>query len=344
MEKLRVGVLGTGIIIRKSHLPAIQCHPEAEVVAAGNLHSQSLARLAADFNIPKTYTDFTEMAADPTIDAVVIGLPNYLHAPVTIQMLEAGKHVLCEKPMAMSVAEGERMIDAARRADRKLMIGHMWRFDREIRWLRDLVEAQKLGRIFKAKSHEVLIYDVFGEDPPTTSWFVQRKFAGGGALTDMGVHSIDTLRFVLGGVRPTKVFATVGTYFKDIEVEDTATLVVEFEGGVTALIEVGWYNLHAEELQGYTQLYGTKGYATAVPSELRTYVEGEWSTVQPQMPTREQQETLATFQAQMDHFVDCILHDKESSPSGEDGLWAIRVLEAAYRSAETGTMITIDEA
>src|SRR6185503_8512246 len=98
MNKLRIGVLGTGIINRDFHLLTLRNHPQAEVVAAGNMHPESLKRLADDFNIPKTYTDFDAMAANPEIDAVVIGLPNYLHAPVTIQMLEAGKHVLCEKP------------------------------------------------------------------------------------------------------------------------------------------------------------------------------------------------------------------------------------------------------
>ncbi len=343
MDKVRIGILGTGVIIRGSHLLTLQNHPQAEVVAAGNLHAESLSRLAADFNIPKTYTDFAEMAADPNIDAVVNGLPNYLHAPVTIRMLEAGKHVLCEKPMAMTVAEGGKMIEATRQAERKLMIGHIWRFDREIVWLRNVVTSGKLGKIFKVKSHEVLIYDVLGEDPPTTSWFVKRELAGGGALTDMGVHSFDTLRFVLGDARPTKVFARVGTYFTDIELEDTATLFLEFEGGIAALIEAGWYNLYADEMQGYTQVFGTKGYARAVPSELRMSVEGEWSVIHPKVPQRQRQEDLPAFQAQMDHFLDCVLNDKEPTPGGIDGLWTMRVLEAAYRSADIGEAVTIEE-
>jgi UDP-N-acetylglucosamine 3-dehydrogenase len=125
MDRLRIGALGTGIIIRDFHVLALQNHPKAEVVAAGNLHRDSLQQLANQFDIPKTYTSFEGMAADPNIDAVIIGLPNYLHAPATMQMLGAGKHVLCEKPMAMSVAEGQQMITAERRTGRKLMIAHM---------------------------------------------------------------------------------------------------------------------------------------------------------------------------------------------------------------------------
>jgi len=337
MGKVRIGVLGTGIIIREFHLLTLQNHPQAEIVAAGNLHPESLEHLASDFNIPKTYTDFAVMAADPEIDAVVNGLPNYLHAPVTIQMLEAGKHVLCEKPMAMSVAEGGKMIEAARQAERKLMIAHMWRFDREILWLRDLVTSGRLGEIFKAKSHSIWLH----EGPAPESWFVKRELAGGGALADMGVHAIDTLRFVLGDARPTKVFANVGTHFQDIELDDTATLLLEFEGGIVALIEAGWYHLYAGGLEGYTQVYGTKGYARALPSELHMHVEGVWSVIHPEMPKRKEQVDMPMYQTQMDHFLDCVLNNKEPTPGGIDGLWAMRVLEAAYRSAEIGEVVDI---
>jgi predicted dehydrogenase len=337
MDKVRIGVLGTGVIIRDYHMLTLQNNPKAEVVAAGNLHTGSLERLARDFAIPSTYTDFADMARDPNIDAVVIGLPNYLHAPVTIQMLEAGKHVLCEKPMAMTVAEGKKMIEAARRADRRLMIAHMWRFDREILGLRDVVASGRLGKVFKVKSHAIWLY----EGPRPQSWFVQRKTAGGGALADMGVHSIDTLRFVLGGARPTKVFANVGTYFQDIELDDTATLLLEFEGGIAGLIEAGWYHLYADGLEGYTQVYGTKGYARALPSELHSYIEGVWSVTRPKMPVRQQQCDLPMYQAQMDYFIDCVLNDVEPTPGGVDGLWAMRVLEAAYRSAEIGEAVAI---
>ena len=337
MDKVRIGVLGTGIIIRDFHMLALQNHPKAEVVATGNLHAESLAQLARRFGIHKTYTDFQAMADDPDIDAVVIGLPNYLHAPVTVQMLEAGKHVLCEKPMATTVAEAEQMVEAARRTGRKLMIAHMWRFDREILWLRNLVASGKLGKVFKVKSHAIWLY----EGPPPDRWFVQRKYAGGGALADMGIHSIDTLRYVLGGARPTKVFATTGTVFQEIELEDTATLILEFEGGIVGLIEAGWYHLYADGLEGYTQVYGTEGYARALPSELHTHVAGVWSVTQPKMPLRKQQCDMPMYQAQMDYFLDCILEDKEPSPGGGDGLWAMRVLEAAYRSAETGEAVAI---
>jgi predicted dehydrogenase len=312
-------------------------NPKARVVAACNLHTDSLRALARDFEIHRIYDDFEAMANDEEIQAVVVALPNYLHAPVTIQMLEAGKHVLCEKPMATSVADAEEMVEASRRTGRKLMIAHMWRFDREVLWLRDLVASGKLGMVFKVKSHALWLH----EGPPPDSWFVQRRFAGGGALADMGIHSIDTLRFVLGGLRPTKVFANVGTHFEQIGLEDTATVLIEFEGGVAALVEAGWYHLYGDGLEGYTQVYGTKGYARALPSELHSLVQGVWSVTHPQMPKRSQQCDMPMYLEQMDHFLTSILTGSQPQPSGEECLWTVRVLEAAYRSAETGQAIPI---
>lgn len=337
MDKVRIGVLGTGVIVRDYHMLALQEHPRAEVVAAGNLHPESLERLARDFEIPRTYTDFEVMAQDPEIDAVVIGLPNYLHAPVTIQMLEAGKHVLCEKPMAMTIAEAERMVEASQRTGCKLMIAHMWRFDHEILWLRDVVASGRLGNVFKVKSHAIWLY----EGPPPGCWFVTPEFAGGGALADMGIHSIDTLHFVLGGPKPVKVFANAGTHFQDIGLDDTATVLIEYEGGIVGLVEAGWYHLYADGLEGYTQVYGTKGYARALPSELHTHVEGVWSVTKPEMPARREQCDMPMYHAQMEHFLECIQADKEPSPGGKEALWTMRVLEAAYRSAASGEAVAI---
>jgi len=338
-EKLRIGVLGTGIIIRDFHMLTLADNPRARVVAAGNLRADSLRVLAERYHIPRTYTDFEQMARDPEIDAVVIGLPNYLHAPVTIMMLEAGKHVLCEKPMATSVAEGEQMIAAARRAGRCLMIAHMWRFDHEIRWLKGVIDSGILGEVFKVKSHAIWLH----EGPPLESWFVKKEFAWGGALADMGVHSIDTLRYLLNGARPLRVMATASTRFQPIELEDTADVLIEFEGGVTGIIEAGWYHLYADGLEGYSQVYGTRGYARALPAELHTHVEGVWSVTKPQMPPRKQQCDLPMYQRQMEHFLDCVLSGQEPLTSGPECLWAIRVLEAAYRSAETGQAVEVAE-
>jgi predicted dehydrogenase len=157
----------------------------------------------------------------------------------------------------------------------------------------------------------------------------------------MGIHSIDTLRFLLGERRPTKVSAWIGTHLEDIDVEDTATVVVEFEGGVVGIIEAGWFHLYADGLEGYSQVYGSKGYARALPSEWHTRIEGVRSIVRPEMPARQQQCDLPMYQAQMDHFLESILNNSKPSPGAEEGIWAMRVLEAAYQSAKLGEAVHV---
>lgn len=338
MDRVRIGVLGTGIIIRKFHLPVLLDNSRAKVVAAGNLRAASLQSLAEDFGISKTYSDFDLMAQDPEIDAVVIGLPNYLHASITLQMLQAGKHVLCEKPMAMTVAEARAMIDAAKATGKKLMIGHMWRFDREIRWLREVMDAGILGSVVKVKAQAVWT----GDGPPLDSWFVRPKFAGGGALADMGIHVIDLVSFLFhDSVHPRQVFATAGTHFRQIEVEDTANLQIEYENGVTAFIEAGWYHNFSDGPEGAVQVFGTEGYARTFPTELHCRVGGAWGQYRPIMPPRRQQCDLPMYAFQMDHFLDCVLNDRDPVPAGQHGLQSMLILEAAYRSAQDGESVRL---
>lgn len=338
MDKLRFAVLGTGIIIRDFHLPLLRENTRTEIVAAGNQRRPSLEKLAADFAIPKTYTDFDELADDTDIDAVIIGLPNYLHAPITIKMLQAGKHVLCEKPMAMTTAECRQMIDAAKSGDRKLMIAHMWRFDSQTRWLRDVIECGKLGDVFKIKAYTIWT----GDGPPADSWFVTAKYAGGGALADMGVHSIDTISFLFDDkVKAKHVFARTGTFFKPIDLDDTATVTIEYDNQMTAVIESGWYHNYADAPEGGIQVFGTAGHARTFPAELVCEIGGAWGKFRPEMPARQQHCDLPMYAEQLNHFVDCIVNDSNPVPDGRQGMADIALLEAAYRSAKTDQVVSL---
>jgi predicted dehydrogenase len=272
-NKVRFAVIGTGNIIREFHLPALLQNPRAEVIAAANLHFESLKVLARNFQITKTYTNFDHLAEDPDIDAVVIGLPNYLNAPVSIKMLSAGKHVLCEKPMARTVAESEAMVEAAERSGKKLMIAHVWRSNKDMRWLRDVISSKKLGHIFKCKASAVPA----GWGPPTGNWRTHLQLSGGGAFADIGIHSVDTLSFLFHDqLRPRKVFALQGNYFQKLEVEDTVQVLIEYEDGMTGYIEAGWYHHFSNNSHGAIEVFGTEGYARVFPTELYCTVDGIW--------------------------------------------------------------------
>jgi predicted dehydrogenase len=337
-DRIRIGVLGTGAIVREFHLPALLGNPRVEVAALGNQHPASLEHLARAHGIKKTYTDFSRLAADPDIDAVVNALPNYLHAPVSIEMLRAGKHVLCEKPMAMNVAEAQAMLAAAAAAQRKLVIAHPWRANREYAWLRAVVEAGTVGAVIKVRAHAVLA----GGGPPPTSWFVQPEFAGGGALTDVGIHSIDTISYVFGDrVHPVTVFARTGTHFQPIPVEDTAAVLLEYDNGMVAEIEAGWHHAYASSPLGAMELFGTEGYARTFPNEAHYSMGGVRGIQPPSLPASASHIGPAMYAAQIDRFLDCLLQDTPPACDGRHGLMGMRVLEAAYRSARSGEAVSL---
>lgn len=340
MNKLRFAVLGTGSIIREFHLPALIQNPRADVVGAANLHSVSLEALAKEFMIKKTYTDFDLLAQDSDIDAVVIGLPNYLNAPATIKMLRAGKHVLCEKPMAKTVAEAESMIEAAENSGRKLMIAHVWRSNEEMQWLRDVVNSKKLGRIFKCRAHAVPA----GWGPQAGSWRTQIELSGGGTFADIGIHSVDTLSFLFNDqLRPLEVFALTGNHFHKLEVEDTASVLIEYENGMTACIEAGWYHPFASSLHGAVEVFGTEGYARVFPTELYCKIEGTWKGETPLATASRPHIEMPMYASQIEHFIQCILEGRAPLCDGHQGLQNVRLMQAAYESARRGEAVHLSQ-
>jgi predicted dehydrogenase len=339
MTPVRVGILGTGSVVRAFHLPALARNPRAEVVAIGNHRATSLQGIARDFSVKKTYTDFELMARDPEIDMVVNALPNYLHAPVTIKMLQSGKHVLCEKPMAMTALESQAMVAAADAARRKLMIAHVWRSSPQVQWLRDVLKTGKLGTIFKVKAHAI----VAGRGPALDSWFVRAETAGGGALADVGIHSFDTISFLFGDrIHPLKVSARVGNYFERLEVEDTASAVVEYDNGMLAEIEAGWYHSYAPDPHGAIELFGSEGYARTLPPRLCGRAAGVRGLQLASIPSKHPDLDVSVYAAQMDHFLDCVLEDRQPACDGNQGLRNMILLEAAYHSAWSGTSVSLE--
>lgn len=309
---MRVALFGSGWI-QRFHARAVLEHPEGELVAAANWREPSLRELAERFRIPRTTTDWRELAEDEGIDAVVIGTPNALHAEQAVACLRAGKHVLVEKPMATSVAECDAMVAAAREAGRSLMVAHCWRFHPAVRAAREAVAAGRYGRIVKTRGYGVHV--AWGP----SGWFTDRALAGGGALIDMGVHAIDTARFLLGDPEPVRVCASIGTrYRSDYEVDDDGVLLVVWSNGTTSIIESGWWQPHAGGPEAETELYGTGGYAKVFPDD---------------EPWGEEHAPQSMYSAQMAEFLEAIVEGREPRPNGEDGRVVVRVAEEAYRSA-----------
>jgi len=311
-RRLRIALLGTGWIM-DFHARAVLEHPGAELVAAANWREPSLGRLAERHGIGRTTTDWRALAADPGVDAAVVGTPNALHAVQAIAFLEAGKHVLVEKPMAPTVAEADAMVAAARGSGAFLMVAHCWRFHPDVRALRGRVEAGELGDIVKTRSYG----GHAGWGP--SGWFTDPALAGGGALVDMGVHAIDTTRYLLGDPEPVRVCAAVGTRYGPYPVDDDAVLLLTWDNRVTSVVEAGWWQPRLGGLEADTELYGTGGYARV------------WDMTEP--PPGYEHCTQPMYSAQLAEFVDGVSAGRQPRPSGEDGRVVVRVVEQAYASA-----------
>ncbi len=333
MSKVRFGLAGTGVIVREYHLPVMVTNPRLEIVAACDVSAPSVNLTAQQFGIPKIYSDFNALATNPDIDAVLVAVPNNLHATVAVRLLQAGKHVICEKPMAPSVAEARLILDAAEKAGVKLAIAHPWRCDQDYQWLHDVVAAGRLGKVFKVRCHAILTEG----SPPLDSWRCRKAVAGGGALTDLGIHVIDAVSFVFDDkLKPKTVSAKTGNFFTSSEVEDTATATYECEDGLSVTVEAGWHHKVQDAPHGAMEIFGSTGYARTFPTESRCEIDGVFTRCEPHLHPPRPHIDLSMYAAQIDAFIDAIETGKPVPCDGRRGLRNVAWLAAAYESASKG--------
>ncbi len=332
---MKIAFAGAGYIIN-IHAKAARAQKNVELAAVVEKYSDKSDALAQKFRIKDQYATVEQMLKAGNVDALVIGTPNFLHASQAIAALKAGVHVLVEKPMAMNARQAEKMMEAGVKSGAKLMVAHCWRFDEDVLWLK--AHTEKLGRIVRTKG-----YGVHTHWGPS-GWFIQKQFAGGGAMADMGIHALDTARFLLGDPKPVSVYAKLGTYYKDFDVDDTGLIIVEWDNGSISYIESGWWQPHMDGPEAATQLYGTLGFGQLFPTqlELPNVNRHKLDLIRSgsKFPRKEHC-PQSMYDAQMAHFVDCIRKNKTPVPGGLEGLVNMKVVDAAYESGRTGKAVAI---
>lgn len=334
---LKMAFTGTGYI-SKIHALAAQSLPDIELTAVVNHRPESRAAFAEQFRIPRQYALISDLLNDGGVDALVISTPNALHAPETIAALNAGVHVMVEKPMSMNAEEAQSMIAASEKTGAKLMVAHCWRFDEEVLWLKQQLDAGKMGKIFRTKGYGVHV------NWGPAGWFTQAKLAGGGALADMGIHAIDTARFLLGDPNPVSVYAKIATHYQNFDVDDTGIIVINWDNGATSYIESGWWQPHADGAEASTQLYGQKGFGQLFPTYTRIL---NPQTQQPETTesgfpaVRDPHCPQIMYDRQLAYFVECIRQNKTPVPGGAEGLINMQIIDAAYTSSRLGKVIEI---
>jgi predicted dehydrogenase len=332
---MRFAIAGAGYIAA-IHARAVQ-NCGAAVTAVVEKYSDKSAAFASQFGISRQYASVDDLLKDGGADALVIGTPNFLHAPQALAALKAGIPVLVEKPMAMNAVEAQEMLSASQRSGVALIVAHCWRFDQDVLWLK--AQLHRIGQVIRTKG-----YGVHTHWGPA-GWFTHKELAGGGALADMGIHALDTARFLLGDPQPVSVYARLGTYYKDFDVDDTGVLVVNWDNGAVSYIESGWWQPHSDGAEAATQLYGRQGFAQLFPTllELPVADKGRLETVRSGFKfPRKDHCPQSMYDAQMMSFIQAITDNAVPNPGGEEGLVNMKVVDAAYQSARIGQVVEID--
>jgi len=345
MAKLRTGVIGLGI--GRHHVKGFQAHPNAEVVAVADTEEQRLATVADANDVPRRYLSGEEMLREEQLDVVCIATPNKLHKDLTVAAFRSGAHVLCEKPMAMNAAEAREMLEASRRAGRRLMINFSYRFSPEAQALKARVEEGCLGHAYFGRT----VWHRRRGIPGFGGWFCQKELSGGGPLIDLGVHRIDLALWLMGYPKPAWVLASTYNHLgsalaaasgKQYDVEDLAVALVRFENGATLEVEASWAaNLGERELME-TRILGTAGGLVHRNAEEGYGFEAELYTERGGYQFDEKLHPMGSqVQSAIHHFVDCIVNDRPHIATGEEGLIVMELLDAIYESAEKGEPVRI---
>lgn len=344
--QLRVGLVGTGGIAKGTHLPGWAMVPRAQVVSCFDIDLSRAEAVAAEFRIPTVCKTLKEMLSDKSIDVIDICTPNYDHKPTALAAFAAGKHVYCEKPIALNGKEGAAMVAAARKAGKKLMVGLHNRFRGEVECIKSLVDEGKLGNIYYARSHSIRRRGV-----PSWGVFGQKKLQGGGPLIDIGVHSIDMAWHLMGKPRPVSVsgryYETIGKTpghigafgpwdWNSYDVEDFAVALVRFEGGQTMMVESAFcVNLSEEKFSA--EIVGDKGGATINPLKITLEEGGYLMECAPQFVKDRRQPHGAAIAA----FADALLDNKPIPIPGEEALVVQKIIDALYKSSHTGREVRL---
>ena len=352
MQKIKIAVIGVGNI-SGVHIGAYLKNPNVELYAFCDINEATLKAKGEKYGINRLYTDEQTMLQElPEIDAVSICTWNSAHAPCTILALSYGKHVLCEKPMAMNATEARAMIDASKKYGKKLMVGFVRRFGNDAAITKDFIDAGNLGEVYYAKTTYLRRNGCPG------GWFGDKSRSGGGPLIDLGVHVIDLARYLMGAPKPVSVYGATFNHIgkrenlKDkaaynirgkgkevFDVEDMATALIRFDNGAVLSVEAS-FNLHIKKDTGTIELFGSKGGAKLSPEfELYTEMNDYLVDVNLNMPSALSFEGL--FENEINYYVDSILNDRDLSSIAEDGCTLMKILDAIYRSAEEKKEIII---
>jgi predicted dehydrogenase len=341
-------VIGAGAI-GQDHVESFRRHPAAEVVAIAEVSAVRGRETAERFGIRDVETDYRKLLARDDIDVVSIAVPNYLHAPVALDALRAGKDVMLDKPMATNARDAAKLVAEAKKRGVLFMVGQNFRFAAETQTAKQLVEKGILGDVYHAKTSWVRRAGI----PRIGSWFTQKRFAGGGCTYDIGVHALDRCLYLMGEFDAAAVSGQTYAKFGNrglgngnwgrgeidknavFDVDDLSIALIKLKSGRTVLLEAAWASNVPSADTNATQLFGTEAGLLLPPVELLKQVRGGYAreAVDPLPPM--------VNTNRMAHFVDCFLGRAKPFVKPAQSLAVQKILDAIYLSSATGREVRI---
>jgi predicted dehydrogenase len=339
MSKIKVAVFGCGAIAERRHIPEYAANENVELVAFADPIVERAEKMAETYG-GKAYSRYEELLASEEVDAVSVCTPNYLHAPMAIAAANAGKHVLVEKPMAVTTEEGEQMIEAAKKNGVYLMVGHNQRLMPPHIKAKEILDSGKLGKVLNFRTS-------FGHPGPegwsvdgAESWFFRKEEAIMGAMGDLGVHKSDFIRYLLDD-EVSEVAGFISTLHKEnTKVDDNATCLLRMKSGAIGTLVASWTQYRAGDNStvlwcenGVMKIGTVEGDEVIVEltnGTVETYKVGAMATNEKQVPS-----------GVIDAFVESIVTQTPPSISGEEGLRSLQVILAAFESEKTGQIVKL---
>lgn len=338
-RRLGWAVVGLGKFALNQILPAFGESRSSKLVALVSGNRQKAEQVASRYGVKSSnlydYDSFDRIADNAEVDVVYIILPNALHAEYTVRAFKAGKHVFCEKPMAVTVEECETMIRAGQEAGRKLMVAYRAQFEpHNVEAIR-MVREGEIGPVKLVTSDHGRILD---PKDPADQWRMVKSLAGGGSLYDIGIYSLQAARY-LTGEEPVEVFGQIANTKDDPrfrEVEDRVVFQLRFPSGAVANLSSSYSTASVKRIQAF----GEKGSLILDPA---TEYEGNKLTLQTEKGRQEVKvKDKSQFAAEMDHFSQSVMENRDPKTPGEEGLRDIRILQAVYQSAREGRPVSLE--
>lgn len=362
MEKVRVGIIGCGGIANNKHLPSLKKMPEVEVVAFCDIVEERAEKTAKEFGTPdaKVYTDYKELLADKTIGVVHVLTPNREHSFITIDALNADKHVMCEKPMAKTYAEAKEMVETAKKTGKLLTIGYQYRRNPDADFANSVAKSGDLGEIYYAKAHAIRRRAV-----PTWGVFLNEFEQGGGPLIDIGTHALDMTLWQMDNYKPKMVVGNIYKKLgnqtntanawgdwdpKEFTVEDSAFGFITMENGATINLEASWALNTIDVGEGRTTLCGTDGGLTMKDGDviINCVKNNRQCTEKPDLSAGgvaffEGGDSMSSSDLECRTWIDAITKGTPLVVLPEQALVVTRILEAIYESAKTGKPVFFND-